>query len=50
MPSASTPQLRGMALLNNAHLNKGTAFTEEERRLYGLEGLLPTQVENLDSR
>ncbi|GCD48566.1 NAD-dependent malic enzyme [Acetobacter pasteurianus] len=48
MPSASTPQLRGMALLNNAHLNKGTAFTEEERRLYGLEGLLPTQVENLD--
>ncbi|MDE7548133.1 NAD-dependent malic enzyme [Acetobacter fabarum] len=46
MPSA--PTLRGTALLNNALLNKGTAFTETERREYGLEGLLPTQVETLD--
>ncbi|MCP1212790.1 NAD-dependent malic enzyme [Acetobacter okinawensis] len=46
MPSA--PTLRGTALLNNALLNKGTAFTEAERREYGLEGLLPTQVETLD--
>lgn len=46
MPSALT--LRGTALLNNALLNKGTAFTEAERREYGLEGLLPTQVETLD--
>jgi malate dehydrogenase (oxaloacetate-decarboxylating)(NADP+) len=29
-------------------LNKGTAFTEEERRDYGLEGLLPHAVESLD--
>ncbi|MFH7811727.1 MULTISPECIES: NAD-dependent malic enzyme [Acetobacter] len=43
-----TPALRGTALLNNALLNKGTAFTEAERREYGLEGLLPTQVETLD--
>lgn len=46
MPSAQN--LRGTALLNNALLNKGTAFTEAERRQYGLEGLLPTQVETLD--
>ncbi|MFT9258094.1 MAG: NAD-dependent malic enzyme [Acetobacter sp.] len=46
MSSALHP--RGLALLNNARLNKGTAFTQEERRLYGLEGLLPTQVESLD--
>ena len=46
MPSA--PTLRGTALLNNALLNKGTAFSEAERREYGLEGLLPTQVETLD--
>jgi malate dehydrogenase (oxaloacetate-decarboxylating)(NADP+) len=46
MPSALP--LRGTALLNNALLNKGTAFTEAERREYGLEGLLPTQVETLD--
>ncbi|MBO1324603.1 NAD-dependent malic enzyme [Acetobacter sp. TBRC 12305] len=46
MSSATHP--RGLALLNNAQLNKGTAFTQEERRLYGLEGLLPTQVESLE--
>lgn len=43
-----SPQLTGLALINNAHSNKGTAFTQEERRQYGLEGLLPTQVETLD--
>jgi malate dehydrogenase (oxaloacetate-decarboxylating)(NADP+) len=35
-----------MSLLNDARLNKGTAFTTEERRQYGLEGLLPTHVES----
>jgi malate dehydrogenase (oxaloacetate-decarboxylating)(NADP+) len=29
-------------------LNKGTAFTPEERHAYGLEGLLPHTVETLD--
>lgn len=48
MPKASIPHLRGMSLLNDASQNKGTAFTAEERRLYGLEGLLPTHVESLD--
>jgi malate dehydrogenase (oxaloacetate-decarboxylating)(NADP+) len=40
--------LRSEALLNDPARNKGTAFTAEERREFGLEGLLPHAVENLD--
>ena len=40
--------LRGLALLNEPARNKGTAFTEEERRRFGLDGLLPASVESLD--
>jgi malate dehydrogenase (oxaloacetate-decarboxylating)(NADP+) len=43
-----TDPLRGVALLDDPMRNKGTAFTSEERRQYGLEGLLPHAVENLD--
>jgi malate dehydrogenase (oxaloacetate-decarboxylating) len=39
--------LRGAALLGHPLLNKGTAFTREERQALGLEGLLPWQVETL---
>jgi len=39
---------RGLALLDTPTLNKGTAFTPEERREYGLEGLLPHAVDTLD--
>src|ERR1700750_1889029 len=35
-------------LLRDPRLNKGTAFTEAERRKYGLEGLLPPAVTNID--
>jgi malate dehydrogenase (oxaloacetate-decarboxylating)(NADP+) len=38
----------GEALLNDSIRNKGTAFTPEERRKHGLEGLLPYAVESLD--
>jgi malate dehydrogenase (oxaloacetate-decarboxylating)(NADP+) len=38
----------GLARLDSPALNKGTAFTAEERRAYGLEGLLPPAVESLD--
>jgi malate dehydrogenase (oxaloacetate-decarboxylating) len=42
------PTPRGMDVLNHQRLNKGTAFTEEERTAFGLHGLLPPQVETLD--
>ena len=41
---------RGMDLLNRQGLNKGTAFTEEERSKFGLEGLLPPHVESLEEQ
>ena len=40
----------GMDLLNRQGLNKGTAFTEEERTEFGLHGLLPPFVETLDEQ
>ena len=40
--------LHGAALLDDPEQNKGTAFTSQERRQFGLEGLLPYSVENLD--
>jgi len=40
--------LRGLALLRDPALNKGTAFTAVERRELGLEGWLPQQVESLE--
>jgi len=41
---------RGADLLNTPTLNKGTAFTEEERTEFGLQGLLPPHVETLDEQ
>jgi malate dehydrogenase (oxaloacetate-decarboxylating)(NADP+) len=43
-----TNNVQGHALLNDPVRNKGTAFTLEERRKYGLEGLLPHAVDSLD--
>lgn len=42
--------LRGKALLNHPFYNKGTAFTEEEREKYQLQGLLPTKVRSLEEQ
>ncbi|PVF97959.1 Aminoacid dehydrogenase-like protein [Serendipita vermifera] len=42
--------LQGAALLNNPRWNKGTAFTEEERRLFKLRGRLPCRVNTLDQQ
>lgn len=41
---------RGMDLLNHQGLNKGTAFTEEERSALGLHGLLPPYIESLEEQ
>ncbi len=38
---------RGLAVLNSPQLNKGTAFTAEERKALGLTGLLPTEISTL---
>ena len=40
--------LSGYELLNDPLLNKGTAFTDGERDLFGLHGLLPPHVTELD--
>ncbi len=44
------PPLRGRELLLSPHFNKGTAFSNEERTLLGLHGLLPPIVETLDQQ
>lgn len=42
--------LRGAELLNDPLLNKGTAFSRQERRELGLEALLPWQVETIEAQ
>lgn len=39
-----------MNLINNPLLNKGTAFTDEERSAFSLHGLLPPHVGDLDEQ
>src|SRR5215472_8937498 len=46
--AATREQPVGYDVLRNPRLNKGTAFTEEERRAYRLEGLLPPAVTNIE--
>ncbi len=43
-------QLRGQELLNHPLLNKGTAFTANERAHLGLDGLLPQQVSTIQDQ
>ncbi|CAE6459903.1 unnamed protein product [Rhizoctonia solani] len=40
--------LRADALLNTPRLNKGAAFSREERAIFGLEGFLPYDIHTLD--
>jgi len=40
----------GQFLLNTPQLNKGTAFTYQERQIFGLLGKLPNRVETLDEQ
>ncbi|MET1248443.1 malolactic enzyme [Sporolactobacillus sp. STCC-11] len=39
-----------VSILNDPFLNKGTAFTKEERQKYGLAGLLPPKVQCLEEQ
>jgi malate dehydrogenase (oxaloacetate-decarboxylating) len=41
---------RGGAVLASPAINRGTAFTLEQRRMLGLLGLLPTAVTTLDGQ
>jgi malate dehydrogenase (oxaloacetate-decarboxylating) len=41
---------RGLAVLNSPLLNKGTAFTAEERKALGLTGLVPPVINTLDAQ
>src|SRR5579872_3804880 len=41
---------RGLGVLNSPMLNKGTAFTTEERTALGLTGLLPPDISTLESQ
>jgi malate dehydrogenase (oxaloacetate-decarboxylating) len=43
-------QARGLAVLNSPLLNKGTAFTVEERKALGLTGLLPPDISTLGAQ
>ncbi len=42
--------LKGKPLLTTPQLNKGTAFTAEERRTFKLLGKLPSRIETLDEQ
>lgn len=59
VPSSSNPdenrqvietRLKGVDLLFNSRLNKGTAFTEEERDVFGLHGLLPPHIGTMEDQ
>lgn len=43
-------RLRGLQLLNHPMYNRSTAFTREERRELGLEGLLPDVVSSIEQQ
>src|ERR1035441_2655952 len=43
-------RLSGVDLLLNSRLNKGTAFAENERDAFGLHGLLPPHIGNLEDQ
>jgi malic enzyme len=42
--------IRGMALLADPVLNKGAAFTDEERDALGIRGLLPPRIVDIDQQ
>jgi len=53
-PTASSKichvSLSGFNLINSPRLNKGTAFTDHERDVFDLHGLLPPHVGTLEEQ
>ncbi|WP_291608185.1 NAD-dependent malic enzyme [Bradyrhizobium sp.] len=49
-PSTASDSPRGLTLLRDPLLNKGTAFTEQERAALGLSGLLPPCISTMQSQ
>jgi malate dehydrogenase (oxaloacetate-decarboxylating)(NADP+) len=47
MPAPDGPAAKGAALLHDPRGNRGTAFTAEQRRARGIEGLLPSVPDTL---
>ena len=41
---------RGKSVLRDPLLNKGTSFTDHERDVLGLRGLLPARVTNMEEQ
>lgn len=41
---------KGYSLMRNPRHNKGTAFSQAERMKFGLEGLLPDGIENMETQ
>ena len=49
-PNGERPLPRGMALITNSLLNKGTAYSNEERDSLGLRGLLPPRIFSIEEQ
>jgi malate dehydrogenase (oxaloacetate-decarboxylating) len=49
-PETLQVSLSGFDLINSPRLNKGTAFSDHERDLFDLHGLLPPHIGNLDEQ
>src|ERR1700757_2982377 len=47
---SESKSLRGIDVLTNPTLNKGTGFTQRERKDLGLIGLLPAGIETIDQQ
>lgn len=50
MPEVIRVKSHGRQLLKDPFLNKGTAFTAEERRAFCIEGRLPPRIETLEEQ